>query len=211
MDKLVKIEDVKDVLISLRGEKVILDVDVAKLYGVTTREVNQAMRNNPDKFPNDYVLTPDRKEYINLRSKFLTTKISPKSRQIPKAFTEKGLYMLATILKSPVATQTTLAIVETFAQVRELKEEISAMHTEGGKGNQTSRIERIGALIADIMMPDLKTSETEASMEVNLVFSKFTYTVKRTRMQELKDKLTEIAGRMLDNGFTEEEIKRILK
>ena len=119
--------------------------------------------------------------------------------------------MLATILKSPVATQTTLAIVETFAQVRELKEEISAMHIEGGKGDQTSRIERIGALIADIMMPDLKTSETEASMEVNLVFSKFTYTVKRTRIQELKDKLTEIAGRMLDNGFTEEEIKRYLK
>ena len=80
MDKLVKIEDVKDVLISLRGEKVILDTDVAKLYGVTTREVNQAMRNNPDKFPDGYVLTPDRKEYINLRSKFLTTKISPKSR-----------------------------------------------------------------------------------------------------------------------------------
>ena len=211
MDKLVKIEDVKDVLISLRGEKVILDVDVAKLYGVTTREVNQAMRNNPDKFPEGYVLTPDRKEYINLRSKFLTTKISPKSRQIPKAFTEKGLYMLATILKSPIAIQTTLAIVETFAQIRELKEEISAMHNEGANGNQTSRIERIGALIADIMMPDLKTSETEASMEVNLIFSKFTYTVKRTRMQDLKDKLTEIAGRMLDNGFTEEEIKRYLK
>ena len=146
-----------------------------------------------------------------MRSKFLTTKISPKSRQIPKAFTEKGLYMLATILKSPVATQTTLAIVETFAQVRELKEEISAMHIEEGKGNQTPRIERIGALIADIMMPDLKTSETEASMEVNLVFSKFTYTVKRTRIQELKDKLTEIAVRMLDNGFTEEEIKRYQK
>ena len=141
MDKLVKIEDVRDVLIPLRGEKVILDMDVAKLYGVTTREVNQAMRNNPDKFPEGYVLTPDRKEYINLRSKFLTTKISPKSRQIPKAFTEKGLYMLATILKSPVATQTTLAIVETFAQVRDLKEEISAMHNEGGNGKQTSRIE----------------------------------------------------------------------
>ena len=109
MDKLIKIGNVKNVLISLRGEKVILDMDVAKLYGVTTREINQAVRNNPDKFPEGYVLTPDRKEYINLRSKFLTTKISPKSRQVPKAFTEKGLYMLATILKIPIATQTTLA------------------------------------------------------------------------------------------------------
>ena len=67
-------------LISLRGEKVILDVDGAKLYGVTTREVNQAMRNNLDKFPDEYVLTPDRKEYINFAIKILTTKISPKSR-----------------------------------------------------------------------------------------------------------------------------------
>ena len=57
-------------LIPLRGEKIFFEMDVAKLYGVTTREVNQAIRNNPDKFPEGYVLTPDRKEYINLRSKF---------------------------------------------------------------------------------------------------------------------------------------------
>lgn len=75
-------------------------MDVAKLYGVTTREVNQIMRNNPDKFPDGYVLTPDRKEYINCNQ-------NSKSRQVPKAFTEKGLYMLATILKSPVATNHT--------------------------------------------------------------------------------------------------------
>ena len=85
------------------------------------------------------------------------------------------------------------------------------MHAEGDKSNQTSRIEKIGALIADIMMPELKTSETEAYMEVNLVFSKFTYTVKRTRVQDLKEKLTQIAERMLDNGFSEEEIKKYLK
>ena len=172
--------------------------------------MNQAVRNNPDKFPDGYVLEYPRQIKAELVKNFDQFNLKHSYSKI-KAFSEKGLYMLATILKSPVATQTTLAIVDTFAQVRDLKEEISAMHIEGGKGNQTSRIERIGALIADIMMPDLKTSETEASMEVNLVFSKFTYTVKRTRMQELKDKLTEIAGRMLDNGFTEEEIKRYLK
>lgn len=119
--------------------------------------------------------------------------------------------MLATILISPVATQTTLAIVETFAQVRELKEEISEMHSEGNTGNQTSRIEKIGALIADIMMTELKTTETEASMEVNLVFSKFTYTVKRTRMHDLKEKLAQIVERKFGNGFSEEEIRKYLK
>ena len=195
----------------MRGEKVILDVDVARIYGVETKRINEAVRNNPDKFPEGFILSLDKKELMDLRSKFSTTKLSPKSRVMPKAFTERGLYMLATILRSSIAIQTTFTIINTFAQVRELKEEISAMHAEGDKSNQTSRIEKIGALIADIMMPELKTSETEASMEVNLVFSKFTYTVKRTRMQDLKEKLTQIAERMLDNGFSEEEIKKYLK
>ena len=100
-------------------------------------------------------------------------------KYLPKAFTEKGLYMLATILKSPIATQTTIAIVETFAQVRELKREIHEMHDEKDKTKQLSRIEKIGHIIADLMNPDLQTSETESSMEVNIFIGKFKHTVKR--------------------------------
>ena len=211
MSDIVKIEEVKKVIIPFREERGILDVDVAKLYGVTTREINQAFKNNPDKFPKGFVLLPDKKELIELRSKFLTTKISPKSRYVPKIFTEKGLYMLATILKSPIATQTTLAIIETFAKVRELKREIHDMHDEKDKTNQLSRIEKIGNIITDLMHPDLQTSETESSMEVNIFIGKFKHTVKRTRRPELRDRLTEIAGRLLDRGYSEDEIKEILK
>ena len=74
-----------------------MDSDVAVLYGVETREINQAVRNNPEKFPNGYVFELDRQELAYLRSKFLTANVSSKSRVLPKAFTEKGLYMLATI------------------------------------------------------------------------------------------------------------------
>lgn len=111
---------VENALIKLRGQEIILDSKVAELYGVETREVNQAVKNNPEKFPDGYVLTLDSDELADLRSKFLIANLSPKSRVLPKAFTEKGLYMLATILKSPRATQTTLAVVETFAKIREL-------------------------------------------------------------------------------------------
>ena len=211
MSDIVKIEEVKKVIIPFREERGILDVDVAKLYGVTTREINQAFKNNPDKFPKGFVLLPDKKELIELRSKFLTTKISPKSRYVPKIFTEKGLYMLATILKSPIATQTTLAIIETFAKVRELKREIQDMHDEKDKTKQLSRIEKIGNIITDLMHPDLQTSETESSMEVNIFIGKFKHTVKRTRRPELRDRLAEIAGRLLDRGYSEDEIKEILK
>ena len=90
----------------------LLDSDVAALYGVETREINQAVKNNPNKFPKGYVFELYDREIRSLRSKILTA--NPKSRVLPKAFTEKGLYMLATILKSERATQTTIAIVETF-------------------------------------------------------------------------------------------------
>ena len=104
---------VQDRIITLRDQPVLLDADVAALYGVETKRVNEAVRNNPDKFPPGYIFKPDRQEFANLRSKFLTTSWGG-TRYVPTAFTERGLYMLATILKSPVATQTTLSIIEAF-------------------------------------------------------------------------------------------------
>ena len=101
-------------LLEIRGQRVILDSDVARLYGVET--------NNPDKFPDGYIITLNNGEWetSSLRSKISTLKTSGRGEHTkypPKAFTEKGLYMLATILKSPKATQTTIAIIETFAKI----------------------------------------------------------------------------------------------
>jgi len=73
---------------------------VAVLYGVQTKEVNQAIKNNCDKFPKGYIIELKNSEFHDLRSKFLTANLE-KTRVLPKAITEKGLYMLATILKSP--------------------------------------------------------------------------------------------------------------
>lgn len=98
MEEDVSMKNVEEKIILIRNQQVILDCDVAELYGVQTREVNQAVKNNPEKIPEGYVFQLDNQESIVLRSKFLTTN-SSKSRQLPKAFTEKGLYMLATILK----------------------------------------------------------------------------------------------------------------
>ena len=94
MTDIITTTEVKDVLIPLRGQEVILDFEVAKLYGVETKRINEAVRNNPYQFPEGFVLIPDKKELANLRSKFTTTNIFPKTRTVPKAFTERGLYML---------------------------------------------------------------------------------------------------------------------
>ena len=109
---------------------VIADADVAELYGVETRRVNEAVKNNRDKFPSDYMFELTKRELYDLRSKKTTTKVSVKSRSTTKVFTEKGLYMLATILKSERAKAVTFVIIETFFKVRSLKDELVSLHKE---------------------------------------------------------------------------------
>ena len=100
INALIPYSEVENKIAVIRKQDVIADADVAELYGVETREVNQAVRNNPDKFPKDYMFELTKRELSILRSKILTTNVSNKSRSATKVFTEKGLYMLATILKS---------------------------------------------------------------------------------------------------------------
>jgi len=77
-----------------------LDADVAEIYGVETKRINEAVKNNPDKFPAGYIIELDKTEWDGLKSKFSTSTKGGKVK-LPSAFPEKGLYMLATILKSP--------------------------------------------------------------------------------------------------------------
>ena len=113
MNDIVKFENLKNRIIELRGQSVLLDDDVAKIYGVETKRINEAVKNNPDKFPVGYIIELDKTEWDGLKSKFSTSTKGGKVK-IPSAFPEKGLYMLATILKSPKAVQATLAIIETL-------------------------------------------------------------------------------------------------
>lgn len=180
-------EQVKQRIILLRGVHVILDADVAKLYGVETRRINEAVRNNPDKFPENYMFELDKRELADLRSKNSTTSISPKSRVQPKAFTEKGLYMLATILKSKQAVNATFAIIETFATVRQIKQELRALHEEPDHDKQQSKMQHFGEMLSSIVMPDLETTETESSLEINFLVGKIKHTVKRVKKQNDSD------------------------
>ena len=116
-------------MVTLRDQQVILDSDVAELYGVETKRVNEAVSNNPEKFPEGYIWELTEEEVLALRSKISTLKKAGRgqhSKYPPKAFTEKGLYMLATILKSPEAVETTIAIVEAYAKLRELSRVMTA-------------------------------------------------------------------------------------
>ena len=91
--EIVAYSEVESKIAVIRKQQVIADADVADLYGVQTKEVNQAVRNNSYKFPEDYMFELNKSELHDLRSKILTTKVSRKSRSATKVFTEKGLYM----------------------------------------------------------------------------------------------------------------------
>ena len=184
---LIPFKEVEDKIAIIRNQQVIADADVAALYGVQTKEVNQAVRNNPDKFPKTYMFELNKNELLDLRSKILTTKVSRKSRSATKVFTEKGLYMIATILRGERALGATFAIIETFAKVRELKRELLDLHKETDKAKQQTKMRHFGEVLTDIVMPDLQTSETESSLEINFLIGKIKHTVKRVRKEEPKN------------------------
>lgn len=176
--------DVESKMIVLRGQPVLIDADVAELYGVKTKEINQAVRNNPRKFPYDYLFELDKYEQMELVKNFDHLNKLKYSALPPTAFTERGLYMLATILKGDQAVVTTLAIIDTFARVRELKRELVSLHNEKDKDKQKSKIQHFGEVLTDIVMPDLQTTETESTIEINFVIGKINHTVKRVRREE---------------------------
>jgi hypothetical protein len=109
MNKVIKFENIEELIIEVKGQKVLLDRDVANIYGVETKRINESVKNNPEKFPEGYIIEVDNEEWENLKSKFSTSSWGG-VRKLPKAFTEKGLYMLATILKSKKATEATITI-----------------------------------------------------------------------------------------------------
>ena len=180
MPDIVKFNSVEEFIIELRGEKVILVSNVAILYGVETREINQAVRNNPEKFPDGYVLTLTKEEKQEVIKNFDNPASIKYSPSLPTAFTEKGLYMLATILKGERATQTTIAIIEAFAKLRELSRTIGEMSANPDKFRQKSLMEKSGEIMADLFGDDMKTDETETEIELNFAVLKLRHTIKRT-------------------------------
>ena len=104
--EIIKFEELENKLIKYNEEFVLVDRDVAQLYGVETRDINKAVSNNPEKFPEGYIIELNEDEKKELVENFHRFNKLKHSTVNPKVFTEKGLYMLATIIKSKVATQT---------------------------------------------------------------------------------------------------------
>jgi len=106
-------------ILVLRNQKVILDADLAELYGVPVKRLNEQIKRNPQRFPPDFLFTLTRAEYKNLRSQFATSSfVHGGRRYLPHAFTEHGAIMAATVLNSKRAIEMSVFVVRAFVQLR---------------------------------------------------------------------------------------------
>lgn len=122
MAPLIPLERIKQAILLLRGERVMLDVDLAALYGVTTKALNQAVKRNQRRFPGDFAfqLTWEEGLQVASRSQSVTLKRGKNIKYRPYAFTEQGVAMLSSVLRSARAAEVNVAIMRAFVQLRRL-------------------------------------------------------------------------------------------
>jgi len=189
--EIMKFETLENKLIQIKDTLVLVDTDIAELFKVETKRINEAVKNNKAKFPNETYLielTKDEKKYVVENFDHLTKlKYSPHN---PKVFTEKGLYMLATILKSDVATTATLQIVETFSKIKELSRNINSIMKTTNEETQKELAQKSNQILEEIIdiEPDIleddedgEIIETTTKLEFNLGFTKVSRSVKKIK------------------------------
>lgn len=112
-------ETIKSKIYLIRGQRVMLDSDLAVIYGYATKDFNRQVRNNIEKFQPDFMFRLSKNEVEDLRCKNSTANISPMSRSLPYVFTEQGIYMLMTVLKGELATRQSIALIRTFKAMKD--------------------------------------------------------------------------------------------
>ena len=182
----IDIAAVQSRMLMIRNQQVLLDRDVAALYGVETKAINQAVKRNAGRFEDGYLFQLDAHEVENWKSHIVTSNLSEREiaslkmgmRRAPYAFTERGLYMLATILNSDRAVRATKAIIETYAKVRSMVRDMEAIQTEkAGSPEQVNLLTRAGHKLAGLIGDNLSTVSRKTTIELNLALLKITHEV----------------------------------
>jgi len=116
----ISVDQIESIILLIRGQKVILSHDLARLYGVTAGNLNKAVKRNIDRFPNDFMFQLTAEEYKSLRFHFGILAKGQHSKYLPYAFTEQGVAMLSSVLRSKRAVQVNIEIMRTFVRLRQM-------------------------------------------------------------------------------------------
>lgn len=179
--KLVTHDQIRSKIIKIRNKNVLLDSDVAELYGIETKAINQAVKRNLEKFPTGYIIDLNYLEWESLKSQIVTSITKGGKVKLPRAFTERGLYMLATILKSPEAINTTIAIIDTFTQFKELTQSVYEMSKFENDEKKVEILEKSADAIVDLLDNELIVSQKEVSLSLKLPFFELTRKITKVK------------------------------
>ena len=162
MDALVVQGEISSKIVTLRGKQVMIDRDLAELYQVDTKRLNEQVKRNSERFPSDFIFKLNEKEKSELVANCDRFKKMKHSTVTPYAFTEEGIYMLSTVLNSKVAVQTNIAIIRTFKKLREFSKHYNTlakqiMAVERKSDKQYKELKKaLDELIASSKMADEK-------------------------------------------------------
>lgn len=158
---LMTIDSIYNRVYVIRGQQVMLDYDLAEIYGYEVKRLNAQVKNNISRFPEDFMfqLTNEEQEY--LRSNFSTANINPKSRSLPYAFTEQGIYMLATVLRGELAEQQSIFIMRTFREMRHYIKQNQQFVTQ-------AEMRQITAKVSELSVQMTSVSDRQRKSELNI-------------------------------------------
>jgi hypothetical protein len=164
-----ELKKIKSMIYEIRGRQVMLDADLAKIYQVETKVMNQAVRRNIDRFPPEFMFQLTQAEYDNLKSQIATSNLKSQivtsswggRRKLPFAFTEHGVVMLSSVLNSKIATQINIAVVKAFIDMRRYiakpvrekidnLEKVLMLHIDSTSQNFTKHTAIINEIIANL-------------------------------------------------------------
>ena len=126
-NRLVPVRVPEQCIVRLRGQAVLLDTDLAAIYGVAVKRLNEQVKRNASRFPEDFVFQLTETEWRSIRSQFATLKHGQHRKYVPYAFTEHGAIMAATVLNSPQAVQMSVAVVRAFVKLRRMALSVEAL------------------------------------------------------------------------------------
>ncbi len=162
---------IEEVIYLIRGQRVMLDFDLARIYGVTTKRLKEQFRRNVGRFPDDFAFQLANQELANLRSQIATSSLHGGHRYLPTAFTEHGALMLASILNSPVAIEASVRVVRAFVLMRE---QLAAHKELAGKladlerrvGGHDAAIQDLFEAIRQLVEPPLPENRREIGFHI---------------------------------------------
>ena len=151
MAEVMSVENIQNKVYVIRGHQVMLDYDLAELYGYEVKNLNRQVKRNIERFPDDFMFRLTKDEYENLRCQNVTTNRSSMSRSMPHAFTEQGIYMLATVLRGDLAEQQSIFIMRAFREMRHYIKQNQQFVTQSEMRLVTAKVSEISVQVAGVV------------------------------------------------------------